>query len=251
MARFKIVTPAGASFSVHGGGYAYEMEALEGLDAEITRGADRRDRLHRRRARRRRALRQGHPHHRADHRLPGELPRHRPRQRRRRLGRREGGDRARHPGDQRARHLHRGGGRPRHVPAPGRLPPPGRAGPHGARRPLARGPPGAPEDPAPDGPDARLHLLRPRRPRGRQARRALRPPHDRLRPLRGGNADLRPRRAARDPLRGAGPVGLRLHARPRAARGPPHAARAALPADEAERGLREHRPRPDGGRGRR
>src|SRR3712207_448457 len=35
MARFKIVTPAGASFSVHGGGYAYESEALEGLDAEI------------------------------------------------------------------------------------------------------------------------------------------------------------------------------------------------------------------------
>jgi D-3-phosphoglycerate dehydrogenase len=35
MARFTIVTPAGASFSVHGGGYAYESEALEGLDAEI------------------------------------------------------------------------------------------------------------------------------------------------------------------------------------------------------------------------
>ncbi|MBW8270749.1 C-terminal binding protein [Caldovatus aquaticus] len=35
MARFKIVTPAGASFTVAGGGYAYEMEALEGLDAEI------------------------------------------------------------------------------------------------------------------------------------------------------------------------------------------------------------------------
>lgn len=35
MARFKIVTPAGASFSVHGGGYGYESEALDGLDAEI------------------------------------------------------------------------------------------------------------------------------------------------------------------------------------------------------------------------
>ena len=38
MARLRIVTPAGASFSVHGGGYAYEteaLEALEGLDAEI------------------------------------------------------------------------------------------------------------------------------------------------------------------------------------------------------------------------
>ena len=35
MAKFKIVTPAGASFTVAGGGYGYEMEALEGLDAEI------------------------------------------------------------------------------------------------------------------------------------------------------------------------------------------------------------------------
>jgi D-3-phosphoglycerate dehydrogenase len=35
MARFRIVTPAGASFTVAGGGYALEGEALEGLDAEI------------------------------------------------------------------------------------------------------------------------------------------------------------------------------------------------------------------------
>jgi len=35
MAKFRIVTPAGASFTVAGGGYALEMEALEGLDAEI------------------------------------------------------------------------------------------------------------------------------------------------------------------------------------------------------------------------
>ncbi len=35
MAKFKIFTPAGASFSVAGGGYDYEMEALAGLDAEI------------------------------------------------------------------------------------------------------------------------------------------------------------------------------------------------------------------------
>ncbi|MCW3475322.1 C-terminal binding protein [Limobrevibacterium gyesilva] len=35
MARFKIATPAGASFTVDGGGYDYEMEALAGLDAEI------------------------------------------------------------------------------------------------------------------------------------------------------------------------------------------------------------------------
>jgi D-3-phosphoglycerate dehydrogenase len=35
MARFRIVTPAGASFTVAGGGYDLEMEALAGMDAEI------------------------------------------------------------------------------------------------------------------------------------------------------------------------------------------------------------------------
>jgi D-3-phosphoglycerate dehydrogenase / 2-oxoglutarate reductase len=35
MARFRIVTPAAASFTVSGGGYTHEMEALEGFDAEI------------------------------------------------------------------------------------------------------------------------------------------------------------------------------------------------------------------------
>ena len=35
MAKFKIVTPEGASFTVAGGGYDYEMEALAGMDAEI------------------------------------------------------------------------------------------------------------------------------------------------------------------------------------------------------------------------
>ncbi|MCS6891888.1 MAG: C-terminal binding protein [Rhodovarius sp.] len=35
MARYRIVTPAGASFTVAGGGYALEMEALAGMDAEI------------------------------------------------------------------------------------------------------------------------------------------------------------------------------------------------------------------------
>jgi D-3-phosphoglycerate dehydrogenase len=35
MPKFRIVTPAGASFTTTGGGYAYEMEALAGLDAEI------------------------------------------------------------------------------------------------------------------------------------------------------------------------------------------------------------------------
>ena len=35
MPKFRIVTPAAASFTTAGGGYAYEMEALEGLDAQI------------------------------------------------------------------------------------------------------------------------------------------------------------------------------------------------------------------------
>ncbi len=35
MAKFRIATPAGVSFTVAGGGYAYEMEALSEIDAEI------------------------------------------------------------------------------------------------------------------------------------------------------------------------------------------------------------------------
>ena len=38
MAKFKIATPAGASFTVEGGGYDYEMEDLADLDAEIVEG---------------------------------------------------------------------------------------------------------------------------------------------------------------------------------------------------------------------
>lgn len=35
MAKYTILTPAGASFTTAGGGYDYELEALEGMDAEI------------------------------------------------------------------------------------------------------------------------------------------------------------------------------------------------------------------------
>jgi len=38
LAKFKIATPAGASFTVAGGGYDLEMEPLEGIDAEIVEG---------------------------------------------------------------------------------------------------------------------------------------------------------------------------------------------------------------------
>ena len=35
MRKIRILTPAGFSFSNSGGSYSFEMEALEGLDAEI------------------------------------------------------------------------------------------------------------------------------------------------------------------------------------------------------------------------
>src|SRR4051794_41829349 len=35
LAKFRIATPAGASFTVAGGGYGYELEALTPIDAEI------------------------------------------------------------------------------------------------------------------------------------------------------------------------------------------------------------------------
>jgi len=35
VAKFRIATPAGASFTVAGGGYGYELEALTPIDAEI------------------------------------------------------------------------------------------------------------------------------------------------------------------------------------------------------------------------
>ena len=38
MAKFRIATPAGASFTVEGGGYEYEMEDLAGIGAEIVEG---------------------------------------------------------------------------------------------------------------------------------------------------------------------------------------------------------------------
>ncbi|MBN8908991.1 MAG: C-terminal binding protein, partial [Rhodospirillales bacterium] len=38
MAKFKIITPAGASFTVAGGGYDDEMGPLEGMEAEIVEG---------------------------------------------------------------------------------------------------------------------------------------------------------------------------------------------------------------------
>ncbi len=60
MATFTILTPAGASFTTAGGGYAYEMEALEGLDAEIVECPATEEGFIAAATERRRRLRQGH-----------------------------------------------------------------------------------------------------------------------------------------------------------------------------------------------
>ena len=113
VARFKVVTPIGASFTVAGGGYG-TMEALTRIDAEIVERRRHRGGIHRRRARRRRHLCQGHDDHQAHDRRAPEEPRHRARQRRRRLRRCRRRHRARHPRDQLPGHLHRGSGGPCH-----------------------------------------------------------------------------------------------------------------------------------------
>ena len=41
LAKYKIATPAGASFTVAGGGYDLEMEPLEGIDCGNRRRPDR------------------------------------------------------------------------------------------------------------------------------------------------------------------------------------------------------------------
>ncbi len=81
------------------------------------------------------------------------------------------------------------------------------------------------ENPATDGADAGLHLVRPGGARGRQARRAVRASDDGLRSLHPGDADVRPWRAAGDLVGSAVAIGFRLDARAGAARGPPHARR--------------------------
>ena len=141
----------------------------------------RRGRLHQVLPGRRCHLCQGHPLHQEDHRRPArEVSRHHPGQRRRGQRRCEGRHRARHPGDQLPRHVHRGSRRPRDDAAAVHLPPHHRAGSHGARGQVARRPPRAAADSSPDGPDARPGLVRPRRARGRQARQAVRSAHPRL-----------------------------------------------------------------------
>ena len=201
--------------------------------------------LHRRRQGCRRRLRQGHEVQRADDPGAGQVPPHCAGHRRRRLRRRRRRHREGHPRHQLPRHLHRGGGGPRHDAAARHASPGHRAGPHGARGPLDRGTAAAAQGAAPDGADAGLHRLRPGRPRGRRARAAVRPAHAGLRSLPRRAQHLRARRGAGEPLGGAEPLRFHLHAPARHARGRRLPQGAALPADEAERHLHQYRTRPD------
>ena len=134
MSKYRVVTPKGASFTVAGGGYDYEKEALDPIGAEIVEApaneaefiaaAKNADAIYAK----------GMPITKTIIDAAGKLQGHHARQRRRRQRRREGRDRARHPRHQHPRHLHRGSRRPRHDAAAVRLSPPGRAGQDGARR---------------------------------------------------------------------------------------------------------------------
>ena len=114
LAKYKIATPTGASFTVAGGGYDLEMEPLEGIDCEIVEGPTDEDGFIK-------FARTPMPSTRKGIRiskkiidgLPERVSRHHPRQRRRRQRRCEGRHRARHPGDQLPRYVHRGSRRPR------------------------------------------------------------------------------------------------------------------------------------------
>ena len=181
LAKFKIATPAGASFTVAGGGYDLEMEPLEGIDAEIVEGptdedgfikfAQDADAIYAKGIRITKKIIDGLPE-----RCRGII-----------LGS-VGVDSV----DVKA-------ATERGIPVTNcpdtfieevadhammlllsTLPPHHRAGSHGARGQVARRPPGAAEHPAPDGPDARPGRVRPRRARGRQARQAVRPARHRL-----------------------------------------------------------------------
>ena len=245
MANFKIVTTGPGNTD-----HSLEMETLGPIGAEIVEVNGRRGRAGQGRGRCRRDLRQGPAaHHRQGDRGRQEAEGRVAGQRRRRFGRRRCRDRARHSGDQLPRHLHRGGGRPRHDPDPGELAPARRAGPDGAQGRMGQGAADALPVPAPDGHDPGLHLVRPCRARRRQARRALRLPDAGLRSLHRGAGDERPRRAAGRLRRAAAALRHHLHARARHQGRPSPDEGAALQEDEEDGAVREHRPRLDGRRG--
>src|SRR6266576_1843966 len=84
---------------------------------------------------------------------------------------------------------------------------------------------------------------------GRVARAVVRVADDGLRSVYPGDADFRARRDTGDPVGGAVAIGFRIDARAGAPRGPSHARRKALQANEAERRFHQYRARCDGGRG--
>ena len=148
MAKYKVVTPKGASFTTAGGGYDLELEALIPIDAEIIEApadeagfiaaAKDADAIYAK----------GIPITKA---IIDALQNCKVIT----LGSVgvdsvdvKAASATGHSGDQRAGHLHRGGRRPRDGAAARRLPPPHRAGQDGAGRALERGPPGAVENSA-------------------------------------------------------------------------------------------------------
>ena len=244
MSKFTVVTPKGASFTVAGGGYAYEKEALDQIGAEIVEApaneaefiAAARD---------------------ADAIYAKGMPITKAIIDRSQnckvitlgsvgvdIGRRQGGDRARHSGHQRPRHLHRGSRRPRHDAAAV----PASAGWSSRTRWCARA----------AGREGRPALLKIPRLMGQTLGfisfgRVARAVAKRAAPF-----GLR--MMAYDPfiqetlmsdhgvipatlVRSAVAVRLRLDACAGAARGAPHARREALQADEEDRDLHQYRPR--------
>src|ERR1700738_2140282 len=89
------------------------------------------------------------------------------------------------------------------------LPRPRRAGQEGPHRPLVGGPSRFAENSAADGANPRFHLVRQGGARRRQTRRTVRLAGDGLRPVSPRGADFGSRRAAVHPVRGA--VAVRFH----------------------------------------
>ena len=244
MAKFKIVTPAGASFTVAGGGYELEMEALDGLDAEIVEvpadsedafiaAAKDADAIYAKASRSPRrsstASNAASSSRWAASAWTASTSRPRPR--------------AAFPVtnfpdtfiEEVADHamtLLLGGFR--------RLVEQDRMVREGRWR---EGRPALLQDPAADGADARLRRLRPCRPRRRDARAAVRAAHDRVRSVHRGTGHAALRRRAGDADGRAAELRFRLDARAGDARGAGHAQGEAFPADEEDRAVHQHRPR--------
>ena len=181
MAKFRIATPAGASFTVAGGGYGYEMEALTPIDAEIyeippgsedefVAAAKDADALYAK----------GRPITKKMIDGSAALQNHLARQRRRRHRRCRGGDREGHPGDQLPGYFHRGSRRSCDDLNPRHPSPIDRTGSDGPRGTLVRRPAGIAQDPAPARHDLGADRVWPCRPGGRRARQTLRSAHHRL-----------------------------------------------------------------------